>query len=175
MLTDVLTNWATTDPHRVRFQYLGDDGSVQRLSNAQLLRRARTIAAELLRQGAPGQRVLLAYPPGLDFVTGFFGCLYAGMPSVPVNYPKPRRPLARHAAIAHDCMATMALTTAKTLHFARRLVEVDDDREVAPDTRLARDPVESNFLLGQRHQCLDVQLHHRASDIQSKRRGDIRV
>ena len=25
-----------------------------------------------------GQRALLLYPPGLDFVTAFFGCLYAG-------------------------------------------------------------------------------------------------
>lgn len=115
MLTEALDNWAVTVPDRVRFTYLSDDGTVVRLNNAQLRQRARAIASELIRRGSPGDRVLLAYPPGVDFITGFFGCLYAGMLAVPVNYPKPRRPMPRHAAIAQDCSAAMALTTAQTL------------------------------------------------------------
>jgi len=115
MLTEALDNWAAADSDRVRFTYLGDDGSVQRLSDVELWHRARVIAAELLNQGSPGDRVLLAYPPGLDFVAGFFGCLYAGMLAVPVHYPRPNRPMIRHSAIARDCRASMALTTERSL------------------------------------------------------------
>ena len=41
----------------------------------QLDLRARAIAARLLELGMEGERALLLYPPGLDFVAGFFGCL----------------------------------------------------------------------------------------------------
>ncbi|MET8560125.1 AMP-binding protein [Streptomyces flaveolus] len=47
---------------------------------------AAAVAAALLAEGAPGDRVLLVQPPGLDFVTSFVGCLYAGCVPVPV-YP----------------------------------------------------------------------------------------
>jgi len=58
---------------------------------------------------------LLIYPPGLDFVTAFLGCIYAGVLAVPATYPKHRRPMPRLKAIAEDCKATVALTTSKTL------------------------------------------------------------
>jgi len=54
------------------------------LTMADLDLRARAIAVRLTELAVPGSRVLLSYPPGLDFVTGFFGVLYAGMIAVPV-------------------------------------------------------------------------------------------
>ena len=36
----------------------------------------------------PGERALLLYPPGLDFIAAFFGCLYAGVLAVPVLPPQ---------------------------------------------------------------------------------------
>lgn len=48
--------------------------------------RARTIAAHLRTVNATAERVLLFYPPGLEFVAGFWGCLYAGAIPVPL-YP----------------------------------------------------------------------------------------
>ncbi|QNP66638.1 AMP-binding protein [Streptomyces genisteinicus] len=47
---------------------------------------AAAVAAALLAEADPGDRVLLFQPPGLDFVTSFVGCLYAGCVPVPV-YP----------------------------------------------------------------------------------------
>ena len=55
------------------------------------------------------------YPPGLDFIAAFFGCLYAGVVAVPATYPKPRRPMPRLNRIAVDCDAHVALSTAATL------------------------------------------------------------
>lgn len=53
---------------------------------AELDDEAAAVAAALLAEAAPGDRVLLVQPPGLGFVTSFVGCLYAGCVPVPV-YP----------------------------------------------------------------------------------------
>jgi acyl-CoA synthetase (AMP-forming)/AMP-acid ligase II len=56
---------------------------------------ARAIAAALTDRGAcPGDRAILLYPPGLDFITAFFGAIYAGVMAVPC-YPPHRSHLAR--------------------------------------------------------------------------------
>ncbi|HYH44501.1 MAG TPA: AMP-binding protein, partial [Thermoanaerobaculia bacterium] len=45
--------------------------------------KARAIGARLQSLGLSGERVLLLYPPGLEFVTAFLGCLYGGVVAVP--------------------------------------------------------------------------------------------
>ena len=81
------------------------------------------MAAALGRWGvAPGDRVLLVYPPGLAFVAAFFGCLRAGVVAVPVYPPAPGK-LAEQAAllrtVAADCGARVALTDRAYLLVAR--------------------------------------------------------
>ena len=88
-----------------------EEGAV--LTYAGLDLRARAIAATLLRQGAGGQRALLLYPPGLDFVAAFFGCLYAGVVAVPAYPPRSARALPRLLEIARDARPAVALTTAE--------------------------------------------------------------
>lgn len=56
------------------------------LTFAEVDRRAARVAAALRARVRPGARVLLLFPPGLDFVPVFVGCLYAGCLPVPV-YP----------------------------------------------------------------------------------------
>ena len=63
----------------------------------------------------PGDRALLVYPAGLEFIAAFFGCMYAGIVAVPATYPKPKRPMPRLQRIAVDCDAHVALSTAQTL------------------------------------------------------------
>lgn len=114
-LVDVARERASAHPERIAYVYLreGEDEEA-RLSYAQLDRRARAIAAALEAQGLAGERALLLYPPGLDFVTAFFGCLYAGVTAVPAYPPHParlERSLPRLAAIARDCGAAAALST----------------------------------------------------------------
>ena len=64
---------------------------------------------------APGDRALLVFAPGLEFVTAFLGCVYAGVVAVPATYPKPNRPAPRIASIAEDSGASVVLTTQQTL------------------------------------------------------------
>ena len=66
----------------------GPDSEIHReLTYAELDRGARRIAAWLQRHRSAGDRVILLYPPGTDFVEAFFGCLYAGMTPVPSPLP----------------------------------------------------------------------------------------
>jgi len=98
------------------FIFLSDGESEENpITFAELDRQARAIATWLQAHGFQGQRALLLYPPGLDFIAAFFGCLYAGVVAVPAYPPRMNRSLARIHAIAADCDARIALTTTSVL------------------------------------------------------------
>lgn len=84
---------------------------VDALDYGELDTRARIIGAALQERGAAGKPVLLLYPSGLDFVTAFFGCLYAGALAVPAYPPRPNQHGARLQAIRNETRTALALTT----------------------------------------------------------------
>ncbi|MEO6193296.1 MAG: AMP-binding protein, partial [Thermoanaerobaculia bacterium] len=104
---------AAERPEQVVFTFLTDGESEGgRLTYRELDRRAAAIAAALAPSVAPGERALLLYPPGLDFIAAFFGCLYAGVVAVPAYPPRPNdRSQSRLRAIAQDATPRAALTT----------------------------------------------------------------
>jgi acyl-CoA synthetase (AMP-forming)/AMP-acid ligase II len=83
-LVDVLRRRAELTPHKRVFLFL-DRGEHESASwtFAQLDRRARAVGSRLAALGARGKQVLLPNPPGLEFISNFFGCLYAGAVAVP--------------------------------------------------------------------------------------------
>src|SRR5262249_44908330 len=85
------------------------------LTYAELDRRARAIASWLQEAGARGERALLLYQPGLDYIAAFFGCLYAGVTAVPAFPPRPNRPMPRLQTIVADGQVKFALTSADIL------------------------------------------------------------
>ncbi|MEY3210767.1 MAG: hypothetical protein RIT28_1248, partial [Pseudomonadota bacterium] len=105
-----------------------EDGETEgaRLTYAALDRQAGALAARLVALGLVGERVLLVFPPGLDFIVGFFACLYAGAVAVPAYPPDPAR-LERSAprlrAIAEDAGAKAVLTTEALAAFAALTLE----------------------------------------------------
>jgi natural product biosynthesis luciferase-like monooxygenase protein len=98
-----------------RFLETGDvDGPIEEWSYRKLDLHARALGALLREEGAAGQRALLLYPPGMEFVAAFMGCLYAGVIAVPSYPPDPtrlERTLPRLRAIAEDSGARFVLTT----------------------------------------------------------------
>lgn len=88
------------------------------MTYAQLDRRARAIAACLQDMELAGQRVMLAYPPGLEFVAAFFGALYAGCVAVPTYLPR-QRTRERFEALVADSGASVALSTAGSIAQSR--------------------------------------------------------
>jgi amino acid adenylation domain-containing protein/non-ribosomal peptide synthase protein (TIGR01720 family) len=104
-------------PERVVFTFLPEEeGEPPRhLTYADLERRARAVAQRLAGVAKKGDRALLLYPSGLDFICAFFGCLYAGVIAVPAAPPAPPRlpaKVERLAAVAGDCAPSAVLTTA---------------------------------------------------------------
>src|SRR5215471_17816893 len=74
-------------------------------------KRARSTAAALLLHCNPGDRALLIYPPGLEYIVTLFSCMYAGVIAVPSYAPRPNRPLTRLEAIVSNSDPKVVLTT----------------------------------------------------------------
>lgn len=101
---------------RVVYTFLADGPDAESsLTYGELDRQARAIAAWLQPLVTIGERVLLLYPPGLEYISAFFGCLYAGVIAIPAYPPRRNRSLRRLEAIVEDAQATVALTTASIL------------------------------------------------------------
>lgn len=93
------------------------------LTWGELAAASRTVASWLRDRVPPGGRALLVYPPGLEFIAGFFGCLYAKVLAVPVPAPlngKSGGALERLHAIARDAQPGCALTSGDLLRHLSR-------------------------------------------------------
>jgi len=113
-LNELLRIRAQEHGPRVAFRYLADGESEESsLTYADLELRARSIAAVLESHATVGDRALLFYTGGLEFITAFWGCVYAGVVAVPVFPARLHRQLPRLLAIAADSEAKLILTTAK--------------------------------------------------------------
>jgi amino acid adenylation domain-containing protein len=111
-LVDLLEIRAREHPEKVAFSLLVDDGSIgESWTYEELARRARSVAGLLHGHAEIGDRAVLIYPFGLDFVAAFLGCLYAGVVAVPAYPPRRNRPSERLAAVVRDCLPRVALTT----------------------------------------------------------------
>ncbi|MDF5726723.1 MAG: fatty acyl-AMP ligase [Rhizonema sp. PD38] len=99
-------------PKQIALTFLKEGKTVSSsLTYQELDLKARAIAGYLQSLDATNERVLLLYPPGLEFISAFFGCLYAGAIAVPIYPPRGKQRLPRLQAIASDAQATLALTT----------------------------------------------------------------
>ena len=122
-LVQLSMDQARLAPRETLYTFLtdGEDEAVH-LAYAELDERARQIAAALTTHAAPGARALLLYPPGLEFICAFFGCLYAGLVAVPAYPPRNARGVPRIRTIAQDAGASLCLTSAQVLRRTRELV-----------------------------------------------------
>jgi amino acid adenylation domain-containing protein len=126
-LVEVLRLRAQQQPDELAYRFLPSgqiNGDTEEWTYGELDRRARTIAAQLQEAHAEDERALLLYPPGLEFISAFLGCLYARVVAVPAYPPHPTRldrTLPRLQAIAQDSGARFILTT-RSLANNQRLI-----------------------------------------------------
>ncbi|MCA1561572.1 MAG: fatty acyl-AMP ligase [Acidobacteria bacterium] len=142
-LIDQLQARATVQGTQLAYAFL-DDGEREgeRLTWNDVERRSRSIAAALQSEFLPGARVLLLFPPGLDFIPGFFGCLYAAMIAVPAYPPsggRMDRTVGRLRGMVSDAGVTAVLTTRAVL--ARRDAVVSIVPALESATWLATDDI----------------------------------
>src|SRR6201988_715363 len=112
-----LDRLADEHPDKLLYSYLDVNGdSIEGYTYASFMHRTEAIAGYLWKEGrsAPGDRLLLAYPPGLEMICAFFGCVRAGLIPVPVYPPSSRgfqSALYKMVHIAKDCQAAGILTS----------------------------------------------------------------
>lgn len=111
---DLLQCRTDSQPDRTIFTFLADgETETDSLTYGDLHTRAQAIAAYLQTHKAKGERALLLYPPGLDFIVAFLGCLYAGVVAVPAYPPRANKSFGRLYSIIQDAQAQFALTTSE--------------------------------------------------------------
>ncbi|MBD2136217.1 fatty acyl-AMP ligase [Anabaena sp. FACHB-1237] len=131
-LVGVLQQQALYKPDVTAYTYLENgETETDSLTYQELDKKARAIAAHLQSFLSPEDRVLLLYPSGLDFITAFFGCLYAGMIAIPAYPPRRNQNTSRLESIIIDAQAKAVLTTSDLLeNIKSRLSENPDFAEL---------------------------------------------
>lgn len=134
-LVDLLIQRAEVGPFG-SFTFLKDGINEQgTFTYARLDYMARAVAVTLLNSETrpqQGDRIMLLYPPGVEFLVGFFGCLYAGL--VPIPAPPPdvarlKRTLPRLLAILDDADSQLILTT-EAIRQNGRMADASEGRDI---------------------------------------------
>ena len=116
-ILDKLDRLGDEHPHKLLYSYIDLNGNpIESYTYASFLQRTKAIAGHLRkeRRFAAEDRLLLAYPPGLEMICAFFGCVRAGLIPVPVYPPSSRgfqSALYKMVHIAKDCQAAGILTS----------------------------------------------------------------
>ncbi len=119
-LVEVLRHRAAEQPNDPAYIFLPDRGAERlSLSFAELYAEARLVAANLAERGQKGDRAILLFSPGLDFIVAFFACLLAGVIAVPLMVPRRASSRDASAAILADCSPRFAMTRRDLLTDAR--------------------------------------------------------
>ncbi len=126
-IIDFLKDRATRNANDIAFRFLGNgelDGPITEWTFSELYQQSAGFAQDLVDQGLSGSSVMLAFPPGLDFVKAFFGCLLAGARAVPVPLPNPnsKNPLGRILGTSKVCDAPIVFTTGELAEMVTAMV-----------------------------------------------------
>jgi acyl-CoA synthetase (AMP-forming)/AMP-acid ligase II len=119
-LADVLLHHATHRPDATAYVFLRENGEEETLTFAQLARRAQAIATRLQSLTCVGERAILLYQPGLDFIEAILACFFARLVAVPVAPLRNARELPRLVGILQDSGARLVLSNSVTRSTAGR-------------------------------------------------------
>ena len=146
-LLELLRNQARTHPDGLACAYLGDDGDIRaRLSYSELDNNARAIAARLQGLDAGGECAVLLYPPGLNFVSAFFACMYANVVAIPLPIPRTTANINQTKGIIEETKTEIILSTQTILTKLARQDEQYFSKLICLDTQ----EVDADFVLAWR-------------------------
>ncbi|QDS95126.1 Long-chain-fatty-acid--AMP ligase FadD29 [Roseimaritima multifibrata] len=140
---DILEYWSAQRVDLPAFHFTDGENETATLSYKQLWEEVRGLGGYLQSQGVTrNERVLLLYPPGLDFVIGFFACHAAGAIAVPAYPPRRNRKAGRIRSIAQDASSRFALSidsVADQLGGENRHQDLQDIQMIGTDHPSKRD------------------------------------
>jgi PfaD family protein len=112
-LADCLEDRAERLEHKIAFRFwTAKPAERETITYGELHRRASALAAHLQSDYPPGTRVMLLYPPSVDFIVAFFACVYARHIAIPMSPPHPaqvQRAMPRLRAILEDARPSLVL------------------------------------------------------------------
>jgi acyl-CoA synthetase (AMP-forming)/AMP-acid ligase II len=112
-LVTLLARRAESQPDDRAYVFLGDRGAEEAvITFRELHDAARALAARLTKIARPGDRAILVFPPGLEFLVAFFGCQIARVIAVPMMMPRRQSARDSSAGIMANCEPAVALTSA---------------------------------------------------------------
>ena len=125
-LVQLLAYRADSTPGKMAYAFLSEGDTVDVTVNyRQLYEQACAIAAYLQANNLSGERVLLFYPPGIDYISAFLGCLCAGAIAVPAYPPRRNQKMERLNSIVDNCKAAAVLTSAAICNMLQANLEVN--------------------------------------------------
>lgn len=158
-ILDCVNFWSSSRGSRSAFIFLDSNGGqIADVTFSQLKERSLVVAHELLKVVSPGQRAVLFFQPGLEFIYAFLGCLYAGVVAVPIPPPQGKRQVLRLNSILKDADSAVILSTVairlnvakmeqKDQHLSqRRWIEIEDFSVVNPVDLVMPDEHQLAFL-----------------------------
>lgn len=110
-LSQMLLNRYQSHREEIAFTWLerGDVANACCITYGELYRDVAHLGQYLIDRGYSGKRILILFPPGLEYIKAFFAAVWAGAQAVPIYPPKGARYLDRFRYVLQDCQAPAAL------------------------------------------------------------------
>jgi fatty acid CoA ligase FadD32 len=116
--------WAKVRGDQLAYRFLDfsteRDGVAKDISWSEFGARNRAVGARLQQVTQPGDRIAILCPQSLDYLTAFFGTLYAGRIAVPLFDPAEPGHVGRLHAVLDDCTPAAILTTSDSAEGVRK-------------------------------------------------------
>ncbi len=126
-LVEIISKRATNQPESVVYKYLGDGvNETESFTFKEIDRVARSIAHALSEKLTKGDRVLLLFPQGLQYVAALYGCFYGGFIAIPAYPPRRNRKMDRINSIIEDSGAAAGLVTEEVFKTIERNFSDDE-------------------------------------------------
>jgi acyl-CoA synthetase (AMP-forming)/AMP-acid ligase II len=111
-LVKLLAQHATSQPDQRAYVFLSDRGEEEAaITFRELHDAALATASRLAEIARPGDRAILVFPPGLEFIIAFFACQVARVIAVPMMVPRRQSARDSSSRIMTNCEPAVALTS----------------------------------------------------------------
>lgn len=115
-LIELIEHRAKYQPDKIAYTHLKDrEGDIEEITYADFAEKVKQLAARLQKFDVSGERIVLMYPPGIDYTVAYFAVIFAGAIAVPVYEPRQSTHFNRIERILADCSPKLLLTKDKVV------------------------------------------------------------
>lgn len=142
-LKDIFYEQVKNNPDKIIYTHLvdGEENAIT-ITYKELCQRSETIAYQLLQKYQPGQRAILIFDTGIDFVSSLWACFISGIVAVPLSPPLDMRSFTKLLTILKDAEAHVVLTMQEAIN------QIEFVKNMMPDLpeidKIAVDKIETN-------------------------------